>query len=86
MVKKKGKMYAFKLHTDAEKVILKGSWNNWKEEEMKKNKKGVFNKRKKLSPGVYEFGYLVDGKWIVDESCETTPSPFGSENSILEVK
>ena len=86
MVKKKGKMYAFELHIDAEKVILKGSWNNWKEEEMKFSKDGYFTKRKKLIPGIYEFGYLVDGKWIVDESCETTNSPFDSKNSIVEVK
>ena len=86
MVKKKGKMHSFKIKADAKKVFLKGSWNDWKAEEMKKNKKGLFAKRKKLAPGRYEFGYLIDGEWVVDEFCETVDSPFGSKNSILEVK
>ena len=86
MVKKTGKMYVFKIKADAKKVKLKGSWNEWKEEEMKLAKDGFFSKRKKLSTGRYEFGYLVDGDWVIDESCETTISPFGGKNSILEVK
>ena len=86
MVRKTGKMYIFEIKSDAKEVMLKGSWDGWKGEKMKKNKKGVFTKRKKLNPGIYEFGYLIDGKWMADESCNTTPSPFGSENSILEVK
>jgi len=86
MVEKTGKMYVFKIKTDAKEVKIKGSWNGWKEEEMKKNKKGLFNKRKKLAPGRYEFGYLIDGEWVIDESCESINSPFGSKNSILEVK
>ena len=86
MVRKTGKMYIFELKTDAKEVILKGSWDGWKEERMKKNKKGIFSKRKKLNPGIYEFGYLVDGKWMADESCKVVDSPFGGKNSILEVR
>ena len=86
MVRKDKKMYLFELKVDANDVFIKGSWNDWKEERMKKNKKGVFIKRKKLNPGVYEFGYLVDGKWIADESCELVDSPFFSKNSLLKVK
>jgi len=86
MVKKTGKMYVFKIKTDVENVKIKGSWNNWKEEEMKLSKDGYFTKRKKLSPGIYEFGYLVDGEWIIDDNCEHISSPFGGKNSVLEVK
>ena len=86
MVKKTGKMYSFKIKTDAKEVKIKGSWNGWKEEDMKLSKDGYFSKRKKLAPGRYEFGYLVDGEWIIDESCESVNSPFGGKNSVLEVK
>ena len=86
MVRKTGKMYVFEIKTNAKEVKIKGSWNGWKEEKMKKNKKGVFSKRKKLAPGIYEFGYLVDGEWVIDESCESINSPFGGKNSIMEVK
>ena len=86
MVKKTGKMYVFEFEGEAEEVILKGSWNNWKGERMKKNKKGIFTKRKKLDKGIYEFGYLSDGKWMADESCKLKDSPFGGKNSVLEVR
>ena len=86
MVKITKKSVIFTLDLDAEDVKLKGSWNGWKEEEMKKNKQGRFTKTKRLGPGRYEFGYLVDGVWMSDENLPTTPSPFGSQNSVLEVK
>ena len=86
MVRKTGKMYIFELKTDAKEVILKGSWDGWKGERMKKNKKGVFSKRKKLNSGIYEFGYVVDGRWVADESLELVDSPYGSKNSLLRVE
>ncbi len=86
MVKKTGKMYVFKIKADAKKVKLKGSWNEWKEEDMKLSKDGYFSKRKKIMPGIYEFGYLADGEWVIDESCNSVNSPFGGKNSVLEVK
>ena len=86
MVRKTGKMYVFKIKADAKEVKIKGSWNGWKEEEMKLSKDGYFSKRKKLSSGIYEFGYLVDGEWVIDENCENIVSPFGGKNSVLEVK
>ena len=86
MVRITPKSVIFELDIGADEVILKGSWNNWKGEKMKKNKKGLFSKRKKLNPGTYEFGYMVDGKWIADDSCELVDSPFGSKNSLLKVE
>ncbi|BAF70053.1 glycogen-binding domain-containing protein [Nitratiruptor sp. SB155-2] len=86
MIKKNPKSVTFIVHTDADEVILKGSWNGWKEEPMKKNKDGSFSKTKRLKAGTYEFGYLIDGIWITDETLPTTPSPYGSSNSVLKVK
>ncbi|WP_456469708.1 glycogen-binding domain-containing protein [Caminibacter sp.] len=85
MVRITKKSVIFELDVGADEVILKGSWDNWKGEKMKKNKKGIFSKRKKLNEGSYEFGYLIDGKWTADESCESVDSPFGSKNSLLKV-
>ncbi len=86
MVKITKKSVIFTLDVDAKDVKLKGSWNDWKEEPMKKNKEGLFTKTKRLKPGRYEFGYLVDGVWMSDESLPSVPSPYGSQNSVLEVK
>ncbi len=86
MVKITQKTVTFKIKTDGNEVILKGSWNGWQDEKMKKDKKGYFSKRKKIAPGVYEFGYLIDGEWHTDESLPLTDSPFGSKNSVLKVE
>jgi len=70
----------------ADDVYIKGSWNNWEKEKMKKKKDGSFYIRKSLPlNNTYEFGYLADGKWFTDESLEKTKSPFGTENSILKI-
>ena len=77
---------SFNLKKEANDVFIKGSWNGWKEERMKKKKDGSFYIRRKLPLNkTYEFGYLVDGEWVNDESCESIDSPFGSKNSILKL-
>ena len=72
---------------ECEKVEIKGSWNDWKNEEMKRKKSGEFYIRKYLPTNeTYEFGYLVNGsKWIWDESLPTIENPYGSKNSILKI-
>ncbi len=85
MIKQTKKSVTFIYEGDADEVILKGSWNDWQEEPMKRNKKGEFTKTKRLKPGTYQFGYLVDGRWEVDQTLPTTPSPFGTMNNILKV-
>ncbi len=88
MVKITPKSVIFTLQSDVNRIWIKGSWNNWQAEEMKRDKKtGLFRKTKRLKTGSYEFGYLLeDGSWQIDETLSTTPSPFGSYNSILEIK
>jgi len=85
--KQKNKAWvSFYFESDANEVYIKGSWNNWEKEKMKKTKKGSFYIRKSLPLNqIYEFGYLADGKWMIDESCESVDSPFGSKNSILKI-
>jgi len=84
--KQKNKAWvSFYFESNANEVYIKGSWNNWEKEKMKKTKKGSFYIRKSLPLNqIYEFGYLADGKWMTDESCESIDSPFGSKNSILK--
>ena len=66
-----GKAYQFKLdgYTNAKTVMLAGSFNNWKEEEllMKKTSNG-WEFPYTLGPGNYQYKFLVDGKWITDPS------------------
>jgi hypothetical protein len=61
-----GKPYLFYLegHTDAKQVVLTGSFNGWRNDElfMKKTEKG-WELPYALGPGNYEYNFIIDGKW-----------------------
>jgi 1,4-alpha-glucan branching enzyme len=72
----------------AQEVILCGDFNNWniKTHPMKKDKSGVWRKTLMLSPGRYEYKFLVDGRWLHDpKNDKTCPNPFGTRNSVLTI-
>jgi hypothetical protein len=48
---------------------------------------GQWIKELTLSPGIYEYQYVVDGRWINDpHAVKSTPNPFGGRNSVLVVE
>ncbi|MFD2566011.1 glycogen-binding domain-containing protein [Pseudotenacibaculum haliotis] len=61
------KTFLLKGFSDANKVILTGSFNKWDEEnfEMKKTKEG-WKLTLQLRPDTYEYKFIVDGEWIHD--------------------
>ena len=65
---------------------IKGSWNGWEPESMRRKKSGGFYIVKVLPAGEsFEFGYVLeDGRWLNDETLPSTDSPFGSKNSVLK--
>ncbi len=65
--------------------VLKGSWNDWKKEELKPRKGGYYSITKVLKAGEYEFGYLIDGKWVIEENLPKVDTVFGSQNSLLKI-
>lgn len=78
------------FHDDrARTVCIVGSFNDWnpKTTPMLKTGAGQWTKELVLSPGIYEYQYVVDGKWINDPcAVKSTPSPFGGRNSVLVVE
>lgn len=68
-------------------VVVSGEWNEWQEERMKQKKSGVYSITKVLKAGErFQFGYKVNGNsWITEQECQSVPSPFSSENSLLEL-
>jgi hypothetical protein len=64
-----GNTHTFKLngYTSADKIILSGSFNGWKEDElfMKKTATG-WELPYTIGPGNYEYKFIVDGEWIAD--------------------
>ena len=72
----------------AKKVYLAGNFNNWnvKEHAMKKDKDGMWRTSIKLSPGIYEYKYIVDGIWAQDLPCSNlVQNSFGTFNCVLDI-
>ena len=72
----------------AQEVILCGDFDNWniKTHPMKKDKSGVWTKTLMLSPGRYEYKFLLDGQWRNDpKNDQTRPNRFGTRNNVLTI-
>ncbi len=70
-------------------VLLAGDFNSWDPNvhPLKRTSNGLWKINLSLSPGRYEYRFLVDGKWHNDPNCTNfSPNPFGGENSVLIVK
>jgi len=76
----------FTFPAGRENVRLKGSWNGWRPEAMRRKKNGDFYLMKVLPAGSsHEFGYDADGEWVVEEGLPRVATPFGSENALLQL-
>ncbi len=93
-VKKKktedNKQVEFKISApQAEKVLLTGEFNGWDHSSylLKKYKGGTWKTNLRLKPGRYEYKFIVDGEWWDDPQCNIyVPNPFGTKNSVVEIK
>lgn len=66
-----GKPHVFSLagYTNAKQVLLVGSFNQWKQGELRMNKTATgWELPYKLGPGNYEYRYRVDDNWVTDTS------------------
>ncbi len=81
---------------DAKKVFLAGTFNDWSDSDtpMTKGKDGNWNTSLHLSPGHYEYKFVIDGKWCCRQGCGDTPNTgcrdcvtnsVGTMNRVLEV-
>jgi hypothetical protein len=85
---KKGKVqFMLNGYTDAEKVFLAGSFNNWLtyEQPMEKTKSG-WEVTCELKPGKYYYKFIVDGHWMKDpNNLKGESDGVNSQNSVLYV-
>jgi 1,4-alpha-glucan branching enzyme len=79
----------FKLEaSEAKEAILAGDFNSWdvKKHRMKMDVKGRWTKIVNLTPGRYEYKFLVDGEWKNDpNNDQVVPNSFGTLNNHLTV-
>jgi len=74
---------------EAKEVYLAGEFNNWDTRSlpMKKDKKGVWKIKIKLTPGRYEYKFFADNVWVGSlPGVEKSSNPFGSQNFVTWVK
>jgi hypothetical protein len=85
----KGDEHLFRLNgfNTAKKVMLAGTFNNWKPNElaMKKASDG-WQLAVKLAPGNYEYKFIVDGRWMYDNSNPYITGQGDLTNSCLAFK
>lgn len=85
-----GKPHIFKLdgYTNAEKVMLSGSFNHWRTDELFMQKTGDgWQLPYVTGPGNYEYKFIVDGKWITDPvNPLTVNNEAGTKNSYLIIE
>lgn len=71
-------------------VAVSGDFNNWDAAgHPMEDKKGDGNYVASLllSPGVYEYKFIVNGTWSIDPNCtEWVQNSFGTLNSVLHVQ
>ena len=73
----------------AKAVSLCGEFNGWSPTAMpmKSREDGRWEATLALTPGHYEYKFLVDGEWIPDPAAQkNVANQFGSLNSVLEVR
>jgi 1,4-alpha-glucan branching enzyme len=90
LIKSKSITVRLQFHDDqAKSVCIAGTFNDWhpKLTPMVTSGSGQWSQELALSPGIYEYQYVVDGRWINDpQAVKSTPNPFGGRNSVLIVE
>ena len=72
----------------ASKVFIAGSFNDWRTNDLSMIRlpDGKWAKELTISPGRYEYLFVVDDTWVPDPSAvETVPNPFSGLNSVIVV-
>ena len=86
-IKRRRVTFSFKS-SDAEEVILMGDFNNWnaKKHPMQKDRNGMWVKSVIISPGKYEYKFLVDDQWKEDpQGDQTCLNCFGTYNNVFNL-
>jgi hypothetical protein len=80
-------LFILNSFTNARKVYLAGSFNNWqpKDLQMMKTQKG-WELPLYLSEGTHTYRFVVDGEWYADpKNDEKFPNEFGDFNSVIRI-
>jgi len=82
--RKKGTVrFSLAVPPGTRKVALAGSFDDWTVHPMRKGKNGRHAVTLALTPGTYEYKFIVDGQWFLDsDNRRIAANCFGSGNSV----
>jgi 1,4-alpha-glucan branching enzyme len=90
-----GAVHFFCHASDAQGVAVAGTFNEWQPDAtpMTRVGDGGWETSLPLSPGRYEYKFVVDGQWVCEPGCEheyrgcpkCVSNEFGTMNRVLEV-
>lgn len=72
----------------ANRVCVAATFNEWSPTStpLKKARRGEWEVELKLTPGTYEYRFVVDGQWLDDPHAKgSVPNPYGGQNSVVSV-
>ncbi|HTH49663.1 MAG TPA: glycogen-binding domain-containing protein [Candidatus Limnocylindria bacterium] len=75
-------------HPTAGTVYVAGSFNDWQPAQKSLHSAGAGSWLEEISltPGTYEYCFVVDGEWMADpQAKDSVANPFGGRNSVLVV-
>lgn len=82
------KKVAFRLKgfENAQTIALAGDFNSWSSRSVKMTRNGsVWTADVEIEPGVYEYKFVVDGRWFTDPDNPQTSGAGAERNSIVKV-
>lgn len=87
-VKKGNAQFRLKGFKNAKYVVVAGSFNKWNTHQlqMRKTKEG-WAVDLQLKPNLYQYKYIVDGKWMEDpHNTNKVKNEFGEHNSVIDIQ
>jgi 1,4-alpha-glucan branching enzyme len=87
---RKGVVFAYASERPVNKVYLTGSFNAWRPQDkdyaLRQERSGNWTIVVPLDPGVYQYKFVVDGRWVTDPSnTNTRPDGYGDSYSLVAV-
>lgn len=76
----------FRLHAPgAREVLVCGSFSHWRCLALYPGPHGVFRRRVAVAPGLYEYGFRVDGRWRLSRHAPQVADGLGGHDDLLAV-
>ena len=74
-------------------VQIAGTFTSWQPVEMvpptssiTQPKSGYWTLQRHLEPGIHQYKYVVDGKWVHDDKKDSVDNEMGSKNNVIKIE